>query len=88
MKKLTKLQKKWLSSFEHPKVGSVSLHLLIFLFKLKAINNKTYVECKDDLIDHIRMWSSLNAKYKLEKQFKQQDFSKPPKSIKPTRTRS
>lgn len=91
VQKLTKLQKKWISSFNHPGVGSVSLHLLIVLHKLKVLNKKTFVECKDIIIDRVQVWDNYEHLRKIKhnsRKEKKKTLPSVPRSIKPTKTRS
>jgi len=86
MKKLTKLQKKWVAFFN----GTGVHQLVLLLLELKVIDRLTFIQVKDSIIDKVNVWREIDYinKCKREAHKTRTYDTRPPKIIKPTRTRS
>ena len=89
MPKLTKLQKKWIADSYGG--DNCSTTLLTFLVKLKVINETEFHITKTIIYTSIKTWIYAErdrAVLRLRREKARTYESRPPKSIKPTQTRS
>jgi hypothetical protein len=84
-KKLSKIQRQWVSSFNAPK-GMPWMHLLFLLNKLKVLSHEQLIYNKDLIIDNIAMWQTIYHYQKLLKNQREKSTShydnRPPKKLK------
>lgn len=85
MKKLTPIQKLWISWFERGgEQNHRGAHILWFmLWKLEAINKDTFILSKDLIIDEVQFLKFIKENIKRIKENKKLNFNPPPKKIRP-----
>lgn len=90
MRKLSKLQKKWVKGFNQG--DNISINLLMFLHKLKVLNKIKLIQNRSLIIAQVSEWADVEYRRKARHNSSYDDdkpkYGPPPRSIKPTRARS
>lgn len=89
MKKLTKLQKKWVLDYSGD--DDHANYLISLLVKLKVLKQREALLIREKIMFKVREWADHEFRRKMKHnsyEEEKQNFPKAPRSIKPTRARS